>query len=195
MKHEPRSLEGRCVRVEPLSLAHASALFRAGKDPSLWPYMPRGPIASADDAREFVAQALVDAERRDQEPFALVHLASGRAVGSTRYLDVRREHRGLEIGWTWIAREHQRTALNTEAKLLLLAEAFERRACVRVQLKTDARNERSQRAIERLGAVREGVLRRHQICPDGFVRDTVMYSITAGEWPAVKLRLEALLAR
>lgn len=195
MNHEPRSLEGRHVRVEPLSLAHASDLFDAGRDPSLWSYMPRGPIVSLEEAHAFVASALVERDRGDQVPFALVDRASGRAVGSSRYLDVRRAHRGLEIGWTWIAREHQRTALNTEAKLLLLSEAFERRACVRVQLKTDARNERSQRAIERLGAVREGVLRRHQICPDGFVRDTVMYSITDGEWPAVKQRLEAMLAR
>lgn len=195
MNHESRSLAGRHVRVEPLSLAHASDLFEAGRDPSLWAFMPRGPLASEDEARAFVASALAELERGDQVPFALVHVESGRAVGSTRFLDLRRAHRGLEIGWTWIAREHQRTAVNTEAKLLLLAEAFEHRACLRVQLKTDARNERSQRAIERLGAVREGVLRRHQICPDGFVRDTVMYSITDAEWPAVKQRLVEKLAR
>jgi RimJ/RimL family protein N-acetyltransferase len=123
-------------------------------------------------------------------PFAIVLRASGRAVGSTRYIDIRRAHRGLEIGWTWIGREWQRTAVNSECKRLLLEHAFEVLGALRVQLKTDARNTRSQRAIERLGAKREGVLRAHMVLADGFVRDSVMYSVIAAEWPSVKQGLE-----
>jgi RimJ/RimL family protein N-acetyltransferase len=133
-------------------------------------------------APEFVAWATVDA-------------ATGRAVGSTRFGDIAPEHGRVEIGWTWIAPSHQRTAVNTEAKLLQLTYAFEELGATRVALKTDGRNLRSQAAIERLGAVREGVLRRHIRMPDGFMRDTVYYSILADEWPSVKARLEARLAR
>ncbi|HRJ48186.1 MAG TPA: GNAT family protein, partial [Opitutaceae bacterium] len=127
--------------------------------------------------------------------FAVIRRADGRAVGSTSYLDIAPEHRRIEIGWTWLGAEARRTAINTECKYLLLRHAFETLGCGRVQLKTDARNLRSQAAIERIGAKREGVLRRHLVMPDGFVRDTVMFSILAEEWPAVKARLEANLAR
>jgi N-acetyltransferase len=122
-------------------------------------------------------------------------LPLGKAIGSTRYLDIRPEHRGLEIGGTWYSAAHQRTGVNTECKFLLLKHAFEVLDCIRVQLKTDSRNERSQRAMERIGAVREGVLRNHMIQPDGHWRQTVMYSITVEEWPAVKARLEQLMSR
>ncbi|MBI4841836.1 MAG: GNAT family N-acetyltransferase, partial [candidate division NC10 bacterium] len=130
-----------------------------------------------------------------QIPFAIVERASGKAIGSTRYLDIRRGDRGLEIGWTWIGLPFQRTAVNTECKYLLLVHAFEDQRAVRVQLKTDLRNEASQRAIERLGAVREGVLRKHMVLWDGFIRDTVYYSIIDSEWPEVKRRLQRRLAR
>jgi RimJ/RimL family protein N-acetyltransferase len=133
-------------------------------------------------APEFVAWATVDA-------------ASGRAVGSTRFGDIAPEHGRVEIGWTWIAPSHQRTAVNTEAKLLQLTYAFDELGATRVALKTDGRNVRSQSAIERLGAVREGALRRHTRMPDGFMRDTVYYSILSDEWPAVKSRLTGRLAR
>jgi RimJ/RimL family protein N-acetyltransferase len=116
-------------------------------------------------------------------------------VGSTRYLDIRAKHRGLEIGGTWYDVAYQRTGVNTECKFLLLRHAFEVLQCARVQLKTDLRNERSQRAIERIGAMREGVLRNHVIMPDGYLRSTVMYSITHEEWPEVKSRLEHLMAK
>ncbi|MFM8320705.1 MAG: GNAT family N-acetyltransferase, partial [Chloroflexota bacterium] len=120
---------------------------------------------------------------------------TGLALGCTRYLDIRPAHRGVEIGGTWYGAAYQRTGVNTEAKYLLLQHAFETWGCVRVQLKTDLRNQRSQRAIERLGAVREGVIRNHMVLPDGSLRHSVIYSILDSEWPAVKLRLEALMAR
>jgi RimJ/RimL family protein N-acetyltransferase len=127
--------------------------------------------------------------------WATVERATRQAVGSTRFGDIAPEHGRVEIGWTWIAPSRQRTAVNTEAKLLQLTYAFETLGAGRVALKTDARNSRSQRAIERLGAVREGVLRRHIRLPDGYMRDTVYYSILGDEWPAVKARLEERLAR
>lgn len=133
-------------------------------------------------------------ERQRRElPFAILDRASGRAAGSTRYLEIRPEHRGLEIGWTWLGRAYRRTAVNTECKYLLLRHAFEVMGAVRVQLKTDARNLASQRAIERIGGVREGVLRRHMVLADGFVRDSVMFSVTDTEWPGARERLLKLL--
>jgi RimJ/RimL family protein N-acetyltransferase len=141
-----------------------------------------------------IRQALVETEAGREVAFAIVSSASGTAVGSTRYLDIQRAHRALEIGWTWIGPPWQRTAINTECKLLLLGHAFDNLGAHRVTLKTDARNVRSQRAIERIGAVREGVLHRHRVCWDGFVRDTVYYGIVDGEWPQVKTRLEGMLA-
>ena len=128
-----------------------------------------------------------------QLPFAIVETDKGRAVGSTRFLNIRPEHRGLEIGWTWIGREWQRTSVNTETKFLLLRHAFERLGCIRVELKTDARNERSQQAIERIGAKREGILRSHMLVQEGFRRDSVYFSVLDEEWPAVKEGLEKRL--
>jgi RimJ/RimL family protein N-acetyltransferase len=127
--------------------------------------------------------------------FTQVDQASGRGVGRTTFMNISRRDRGLEIGGTWLGRPWQRTGINTEAKYLLLRHAFEELGAVRVQLKTDARNLRSQAAIERLGAVREGVLRQHMLVRDGFIRDTVMYSIIDMEWPAVKKRLEMRMTR
>jgi len=182
------TLTGRHVRLEPLADRHAADLAEAGRDAEIWRYMPRRPLASVEDARDFIRAALEMAKDGSAVPFAIAELG-GRAIGSTRYFDIRREHRGLEIGWTWLGSAWQRTAANTECKLLLLQHAFEELGALRVQLKTDARNVQSQRAIERIGGVREGVLRAHMVMPDGFVRDTVMYSITVGEWPEAKRRL------
>jgi RimJ/RimL family protein N-acetyltransferase len=195
MDPRPVVLSGRHARLEPLSQAHAQDLCAAGGESAQWAYLPRGELRSVEDARAWIADALEAQAAGRELAFAIVSLASGRAVGSTRFLDIRREHRGLEIGWTWLSPAVQRTAVNTECKRLLLAHAFETLGALRVQLKTDARNERSQRAIERLGAVREGVLRSHQVVRDGFVRDTVMYSVIAAEWPAVRARLDGSLAR
>ena len=191
----PVTLEGVHVRLEPLARRHAGDLFEVGTDESIWAYMPRPVLKSVQDTQTMIGQALEVAAGGTQIPFAIIDRRSGRAVGSTRYLDIRRPDRGIEIGWTWLGAAFQRTALNTEGKLLLLTHAFEDQGAVRVQLKTDLRNERSQRAIERLGAVREGVLRKHIILWDGFIRDTVYYSILDSEWPEVKRRLEHLLQR
>ena len=194
MDPRPVVLVGAHVRLEPLAPAHAADLFVAGSEPSIWSYLPRPALRSEDDARAWIEEARAALAAGEQVPFAIVDTHGGRAIGSTRYLDVRREHRGLEIGWTWIATAHQRSAVNTEAKRLLFTHAFDELGALRVQLKTDARNLRSQRAIERLGAVREGVLRSHVFAGDGVLRDTVMYSVLAGEWPAVRARLDRALA-
>ncbi len=191
---QPVTLAGRVVRLEPLSVAHAPDLAEAGADETIWRWMPYGPVTTPERMRAWVEEILSRQARGTDLVFAVIHLASGRAVGSTRYMDIRPEHRGLEIGGTWYGPAHRRTAVNTECKYLLLGHAFETLGCVRVQLKTDQRNEPSQRAIERIGAVREGVLRQHMIMPDGYVRSSVLYSILDCEWPAVKQQLERKLA-
>jgi RimJ/RimL family protein N-acetyltransferase len=144
--------------------------------------------------RAMIAADLEAQARGNVVVFAQIDLAGGRAVGGTTYMNISRCDRGLEIGSTWLGKPWQRTGINTEAKYLLLRHAFEDLGAVRVQLKTDGRNLQSQAAIERLGAVREGVLRKHMCLHDGFLRDTVVYSILDDEWPAVKARLEAKMA-
>ena len=153
-------------------------------------------FTSEGEVQAWIAEALKAQATGTEVAFAIVRRSDGVAVGSTRYLDIRHPHLSLEIGWTWLAREAQRTAINTEAKLLQLTHAFESHGAVRVQLKTDERNEQSRAAISRLGAVFEGILRNYQTRPhDAYVRNTAMYSITATEWPAIKARLKARLAR
>jgi len=191
MQAQPVTLEGRHARLEPLAALHAPDLLLAAQDDELWRYMPIERPRTHVDLERMIAEALAAQERGSELAFAILDQQSGRAIGSTRYLDLRLAHRGLEIGWTWITPAHQRSAINTECKLLLLAHAFETLGCLRVQLKTDLRNLRSQAAIERLGAKKEGVLRKHYVVWDGYVRDTVMYSITDAEWPEVKRRLSA----
>ena len=189
----PMTLEGRVARLEPLSQEHAAGLFAAAGDPSIWPYMPEDPSASLDAMSGWIERSLEARARGTDLPFAIRWRATGEIAGSTRYLNIAARDRGLEIGWTWLSATARRTALNTECKYLLLRHAFERLGAIRVQLKTDRRNEVSQRAIARLGAVREGVLRKHMIYPNGYQRDSVMYSITDEEWPEVKARLEGML--
>lgn len=185
-------LEGRVVRLEPLDERHGDDLLAAAaEDPATWRYM----IADLSVGPDAWPDYLADALRPDYVAWATVERATGRAVGSTRFGDIAPEHGRVEIGWTWIAPSWQRSAVNTEAKLLQLTYAFDTLGAGRVSFKTDLRNERSQRAIERLGAVREGVLRRHIRLPEGHVRDTVYYSILADEWPAVRARLEERLNR
>jgi N-acetyltransferase len=190
----PVVLEGSHVRLEPLTEAHRDDLVAAaGQDPAIFVYMGTNIAAHGWDA--WVREALDGVRSGTYVAWATVDRATGRAVGSTRFGDIAPEHGRLEIGWTWIAPSHQRTRMNTEAKLLQLTHAFETLGATRVALKTDARNVRSQAAIERLGAVREGVLRRHIRLPDGFLRDTVYYSILSDEWPVVKAGLIGRLAR
>jgi len=195
MHIEPVDLQGRWVRLEPLSEAHVPELSQAGSDPSIWQYMRYGDITTEAGMRRWVRSLLQAQALGTDLPFAVIYLETGKAIGCTRYLEIRPEHRSLEIGGTWYAIAYQRTAVNTECKYLLLRHAFDTLGCIRVQFKTDLRNERSQRALERIGAQKEGVLRNHMILPDGYIRDSVYYSIIQSEWPAVKARLEALLRR
>lgn len=194
MDIHPLTLTGNVVRLEPLSEDHVPALSIAGQDESIWEYMRYGDVSTEAGMRLWVRMLLAEQEAGESLPFTVVHQGSGRLIGSTRYMDIRLQHRSVEIGGTWYAPPYQRTAVNTECKYLLLRHAFETLGCVRVQLKTDLRNERSQRAIERIGAVKEGVLRSHMVLPDGYLRDSVLYSIIAQEWPNVKARLETYLA-
>jgi RimJ/RimL family protein N-acetyltransferase len=190
---QPISLTGRVVRLEPLSLSHVPDLTEVGREESIWRYMLYGTIRSEDDLRAWVQDILERQARGADLAFAVIHRTSGKAVGATRYLDIRPEHRGLEIGGTWYGLAYQRTAVNTECKFLLLQHAFEALGCVRVQFKTDQRNERSQQALERIGARREGVLRNHMILADGTLRHSVYFSILDSEWPSVKALLREKL--
>ncbi len=192
---EKITLQGNLIRLEPLSESHVPDLSRVGLDPKIWEFMLYGDIRTEQDLRGWVNELLARQSRGTDLPFAVIHLPSGKVCGATRYLDIRPEHRSVEIGGTWYGTAFQGSGVNPEAKYLLLRHAFETLGCLRVQLKTDLRNERSQRAIERLGAVREGVLRSHMILPDGRRRDSVIYSILDSEWPEVKRRLaERLLS-
>ena len=193
---QPVLLEGRHVRLEPLTRGHAAGLFAAGRDPVIFNYLPIPPFASVGSVEAHIDEALRAQAAGTEVAYATVRRSDGRVVGSTRFIDIRRPHRGLEIGWTWIAPEAQRTAVNTEAKYLMLRQAFEAWGALRVQLKTDANNAQSRAAILRLGAVYEGILRKQMLRPhDGYERDSAMFSIVESEWPAVKAGLEAKLAR
>lgn len=193
MNIHPVTLLGQVVRLEPLSEAHVPDLAAVGLDESIWRQMLYGNIDSEEKMRAFVRDMLARQERGTDLPFAVIHLASERAIGCTRYLEIQRRHRGIEIGGTWYGVAYQRTGVNTECKYLLLRHAFETLGCIRVQLKTDVRNARSRRAIERIGAIKEGIFRNHLIKLDGTVRDSVYYSIVDTEWPAVKADLEKKL--
>ena len=189
----PVTLAGAHVRLEPLALAHLDALCAVGLDPSLWVYSTT-PMRGPDDMRRYVEAALAEQARGTALPFVHVHEATGRVAGSTRFGNYAAEHGRVEIGWTWIAGPWQRTAVNTEAKRLMFAHAFDVLGAGRVELKADARNARSRAAMLRLGAPEEGVLRRHMATHTGYVRDTVYHSVLADEWPAVRARLDARLA-
>ncbi len=182
------------VRLEPLSASHVPELAKAGRDESIWRHLLYGNVTTEAKMLGFVRDLLNREEEGYDLPFTVIHLPSNRAIGCTRYLNIRRDDLSVEIGGTWYDPMYQRTSVNTECKYLLLSHAFETWDCVRVQLKTDSRNVRSQKAIERLGAVKEGVLRNHMITPDGTIRDSVIYSILDREWAAVKGRLEDMLA-
>lgn len=185
-------LTGRHVRLEPLSEQHAAGLHEAGRDPAIWTWLSVRQPTDLAGTRRFVAAAL---DMPGRLAFAQLDAVTGEVAGTTSYYELDPKHRGLCIGHTWIGARWQRTALNTEAKLLLLTRAFEVLGAHRVGWHTDLRNERSQRAIERLGARREGVLRAHRVRPDGTLRDTVVYSVTAPEWPAVRDGLAERLSR
>ncbi|OGN97078.1 MAG: hypothetical protein A2Z71_02575 [Chloroflexi bacterium RBG_13_50_21] len=194
MKIEPVTLTGRIVRLEPLSEAHISGLAKVGLDEKIWRYMRYVKVETAEQLAAWVRELLDLQACGTDLPFAVIHQASGEPIGSTRYLNIDPLNCSLEIGGTWYGLDYQRTQVNTECKYLLLKHAFETLECVRVWFKTDLRNQHSQRALERLGVVKEGVLRNHMILPDGYIRDSVVYSLLPKEWPQVKVSLEGRLA-
>ena len=189
---KPVTLEGNSLRIEPLAQEHAQGLFNRGQHRADWDYMARASFVDMADTRQWIDEALGTS---DQVPFAIVETVKGKVVGSTRYMNIRNDHKSLEIGWTWLGQEWQRTQVNTDVKLLLLSHAFERLGCLRVEFKTDERNLRSQRALERIGATREGVLRQHMIVQKDFPRNSVYFSVIDSEWPEVKKRLVQLRDR
>jgi N-acetyltransferase len=190
---QPITLQGNHVRLEPMGEQHISGLTEIGAGRDFWNFMLYGDIKTEADMRRWVLDILERGKRGSDLPFVAIHLDSGRVAGATRYLNVMSNDRGLEIGGTWYGLDFQRTAVNTECKYLLLKHAFEDLKCIRVQLKTDSLNERSQKAIERIGAKKEGVLRNHMILPDGRIRHSVFYSMIDTEWADVKKRLESML--
>ena len=191
----PVTLEGARVRLEPLSIErHFDALAAIAFDPDIW-RLGLSTMETPEDLRRYVSLALREQAEGRALPFATINTASGRVAGSTRFGNLDPRNRRAEIGWTWLARPFQRTHVNTEAKFLMLRHAFETWDCVRVELKTDVRNRRSRDAMLRMGAVEEGILRSYQISERGVVRDTVFYSVLATEWPGVKERLLAKMAR
>jgi N-acetyltransferase len=193
-KPEPCTLETPLVRLEPLSADHAVELGAAARDGELWNLRVTS-VPAPGETTAYVAAALKGRDEGDMLPFVVRDRPSGRIIGSTRYHGIVPAVERLEIGYTWYARSWQRSHVNTSCKLLLLAHAFETLGAALVGWRTDNYNFASQRAIERLGARKDGVLRHHALRRDGTVRDTVMYSLTAGEWPEVKAHLQYLLAK
>ncbi|MFP2927962.1 GNAT family N-acetyltransferase [Pyxidicoccus sp. 3LG] len=189
----PVVLEGQAVRLEPLRLEHAPALAALCED-EIFTWM-HSVMRTRADVEGFISRALAAAEQGTERPFVILERETGAPVGSTRYLDIQRDNRTLEIGYTWLGRRAWRTRINTECKYLLLRHAFETLGVMRVQLKTDRRNARSRAAIERMGAKFEGILRNHMLVRGGFVRDSAYYGVIDTEWPEVKARLEGFLSR
>jgi N-acetyltransferase len=194
MNIQPVVLEGNLVRLEPLTLAHLSPLCEVGLDEELWKLttvLIRTPV----DMKKYIATAMEDFAKGKALPFVIIAKASGQVVGSTRFGNIDTNHRRVEIGWTWVARQWQRTLINTEAKYLLLSHAFDTLGCIRVEFKTDSTNIRSRNALARIGAKEEGVMRNHMIVPGGRIRHSVYFSIVDSEWPDVKKELEMKLEK
>jgi RimJ/RimL family protein N-acetyltransferase len=189
---EPVVLEGSRIRMEPLRSGHLADLALVAFDAPLWRWTIMGPQDEAG-LRAWLETALANAEAGTERPFATIDRASGRAIGSSRFMSIVPEHRRLEIGWTWVATPFQRTGANREAKLLQLSHAFETLGANRVEFKTHAQNERSRTALAGIGATFEGVFRNHMIMPDGSIRHSAYFSVIAEDWPKVKARLEASL--
>jgi len=187
------TLPGAIVRLEPLGPEHADALFAASRDPAIWRWMRSYPASRASfDA--WIDDALRAGEAGEEFAFATVRVADGEPIGSTRFMSLRPDDLGLEIGWTWLGPDAWRTGANVEAKLLMLGHAFETLGCMRVELKTHAENQRSRDAMTAMGAWFEGVHRKHRLVPGIGVRDTAWFSIVDDEWPAVRAKLRARLA-
>ena len=191
---EPVTLEGSFVRLEPLSLDHLAGLTDIGLDADIWRWMPIF-VQSPHDMRTLIEEAIGEAEAGQMVPLATIERATGKPVGSTRFMSIVPPHRRLEIGWTWLAPAWQHGAVNTEAKLLMLRHAFDKLGALRVEFKTDALNDKSRAALLKIGAIEEGTLRHHMVMPGGRRRDSVYYSIIKEEWPRIHQHLEARLAR
>lgn len=192
MKVEPVVLEGEAVRLEPMRVDHVPALCKVGLEPSLWD-LTANIVNDASDLERYVRSALADQMLGKAVPFVTIERETGIIVGSTRFGNIDTANRKTEIGWTWISPKWQRTGVNTEAKLLMFTHAFEVWKCIRVELKTDVKNIRSQNAMKRLGCVNEGILRNHMITESGRFRDSMFFSIIESEWPAVKENLASKL--
>lgn len=190
---EPVTLAGRWARLEPIGQEHTGDLVVAARDQAIWRYIPLDP-SSAPAMTAWIDGSIAEREAGTSLRFAILDQASGRAVGSTTIFDIRPKDRGIEIGWTWLGRDAQRTGINTECKYLLMRHCFETLGAIRVQLKTHRLNFKSRRAIERIGAQFEGILRNHVIMPDGSYRDSAYYSVIESEWPAVKRHLELMMS-
>lgn len=186
------TLLGERVKLIPLEELHTEGLYEAAKVPEIWSHLP-SKIQNIEDIKQLVKNALKSKESGQELPFVVLDLETNSIVGSTRFLDISIPNKSLEIGWTWYNPSVWRTRVNTECKYLLLKHCFEELNFNRVQLKTDVRNQRSRTAILRLGAVQEGIIRKHMILPDGFARDSVIFSIIKEEWPSIKERLEDFL--
>ncbi|MCI4351178.1 MAG: GNAT family N-acetyltransferase [Thermoplasmata archaeon] len=189
------TLAGRFVDLVPLEMAHVEALADAGKDPRIWEFMVVGPCTTPDVMRRSVEGLLELQVAGTDLPFTVIEKSSHQPIGMTRFLDIRREDRAVEVGGTWFDPRYWRSPVNTDSKRLMFGYAFDREKVNRVQLQTDVRNARSQKAIERLGAVREGILREHRVLSDGRLRSSVVYSVLRSEWPAVRDRLDRYLSR
>ena len=191
---EPVTLEGRIVRLEPLSLDHVPGLAEVALDPAIWRWTIARPETEAE-LRDWAESAIRNRDAGTEFPFATLDAATGRPIGSSRYMNIVLEHRRLEIGWTWLAPPWQRSGANREAKLLMLGHAFETLGCRRVEFKTDSNNEPSRNALLGIGATFEGIFRKHMVMPGDGVRHSAWYSVIDDEWPAVKARLEESLRR
>jgi N-acetyltransferase len=189
------TLTGRAVRIEPLAARHEAGLRLAAADPRVWRWMPVDPTGSDESFHAWMVEALERAAAGLDAPFCILPAGDDEPLGSSRYLALRPEHRGLEIGWTWLSPVAWGTAANAEAKLLLMEHAFERLGCMRVEFKTDARNERSRAALEAIGARFEGIHRRHMLVQGGKLRDSAWYSVIDADWPATKTALAERVAR
>jgi RimJ/RimL family protein N-acetyltransferase len=190
---EPVTLEGQFIRLEPLSLEHHAQLCAVGLDEELWRWIPHA-VGTSDEMRADIETALEWQAAGTALPFATIARATGRAIGSTRFGNIDRKNRHVEIGWTWLGKKWQRTAANTEAKYLMLRHAFDTWRCLRVEFKTDSLNERSRAALLRIGAKEEGIFRNHVITWTGRIRHSVYYSIVDSEWADVRADLEKKLS-
>lgn len=193
MKVESVVLEGEFIKLEPMRVDHLPALCKVGLEPSLWE-LTANVVNDKSDLERYVRAALADQMLGKAVPFVTIDKETNTVVGSTRFGNIEATNRKTEIGWTWIAPAWQKTVINTEAKLLMLTHAFEVWKCIRVELKTDAKNDRSRKAMLRIGCTEEGILRNHMITETGRFRDSVYYSIIESEWPTVKENLMSKLA-